>query len=232
MVYTYILRDSGHREQMTEQNGRTVNYTYDALYRLTDESISSDPVGLNGDVMFSYDKVGNRLTRISTVTSFDPQNFIYDANDRLESDTYDDNGNTIQSQISNLESEIVGVGYTDEYDFENRLVKRTYLTDKTITIGYDADGNRIQKTISNLQSGISNSTWYHVDTNNLTGYAQVVEELRDDGTGMLEAYRTYTYGLDLIAQHQLHGAVSFLCVLPLAPSIRVTCLGRSSPSSF
>ena len=203
-AFSYTLNASGHRAQMVEQNGRTVDYTYDDLYRLTDESISSDPVGLNGDVMFSYDKVGNRLTRISTVTNIDTQNFTYDANDRLDSDTYDANGNTIQSQISNLESEIVGVGYTDEYDFENRLVKRTYLTGKTITISYDADGNRIQKTLQTSPLALPTFYFYLVDRNNLTGYAQVFEELRDDGTGGLEVFRTYTCGLDLVAQHQLH----------------------------
>ena len=196
--FSYQLKASGHRAQMVEHNGRTVDYTYDNLYRLTEESITADPIGLNGDVMFSYDKVGNRLTRISTVTNLDAQNFTYDNNDRLNSDTYDANGNTLESIAEELG------GYTDEYDFENRLVQRTYLTGKTITLAYDADGNRIQKTISNQASQISNSTWYHVDTNNLTGYAQVFEELRDDGSGVLEVFRTYTYGLDLIAQHQLY----------------------------
>ena len=198
MGYTYTLRDSGHRSQMVEQDGRTVDYSYDALYRLTEESISADPVGLNGTVMFSHDKVGNRLTRISTVTNLDSQNFTYDANDRLDSDTYDANGNTLGSQISAF------APYEDEYDFENRLVKRTYATGKTITLAYDADGNRIQKTILNSQFSMPNSYFYLVDRNNPTGYAQVVEELRDDSTGSLEVYRTYTYGLDLIAQHQLH----------------------------
>ena len=198
MGYTYTLRDSGHRSQMVEQDGRTVDYSYDALYRLTEESISADPVGLNGTVMFSHDKVGNRLTRISTVTNLDSQNFTYDANDRLDSDTYDANGNTLGSQISAF------APYEDEYDFENRLVKRTYATGKTSTLAYDADGNRIQKTILNSQFSMPNSYFYLVDRNNPTGYAQVVEELRDDSTGSLEVYRTYTYGLDLIAQHQLH----------------------------
>ena len=196
--YAYTLRASGHRSRVTEASGRRVDYTYDDLYRLTDESISSDPVGLNGDVMFSYDKVGNRLTRVSTLSLVEGQNFTYDANDRLDSDTYDANGNTLESIAEELG------GYTDEYDFENRLVKRTYLTGKTITIAYDADGNRIQKTIQTSPLTLPTSYFYLVDRNNLTGYAQVVEELRDDGTGSLEVFRTYTYGLDLIAQHQLH----------------------------
>ena len=50
MGYTYTLRDSGHREQIVEQNGHTADYTYDS-------------------------------------------------NERLDSDTYDANGNTTQSQV-------------------------------------------------------------------------------------------------------------------------------------
>jgi hypothetical protein len=57
---------------------------------------------------------------------------------------------------------------------------------------YDGDGNRVAKTVN------GQTTFYLVDTNNLTGYAQVVEELRS-GVGVVKAY---TYGTDLISQRQ------------------------------
>jgi RHS repeat-associated protein len=47
------------------------------------------------------------------------------------------------------------------------------------------------------------TTKYLVDTNNLTGYAQVVEELQNN-----QVVKQYTYGLDLISQRQSSG-VSF-----------------------
>jgi YD repeat-containing protein len=40
---------------------------YDNLYRLTQEQIASDPVSANnGTIGYSYDAVGNRLSRTST----------------------------------------------------------------------------------------------------------------------------------------------------------------------
>ena len=67
-----------------------------------------------------------------------------------------------------------------------------------VSIVYDGDGNRVSKTSGGL------TTKYLVDTNNLTGYAQVVDELTNstaDPTTFAVA-RTYTYGLDLISQTQ------------------------------
>jgi hypothetical protein len=58
-----------------------------------------------------------------------------------------------------------------------------------VTIIYDGDGNRVLKTVGGV------TTNYLVDTNNLTGYAQVVEEL--EGGIVVKAY---TYGHDLISQ--------------------------------
>jgi RHS repeat-associated protein len=62
---------------------------------------------------------------------------------------------------------------------------------------YDGDGNRVSKPVNGL------TTKYLVDTNNLTGYAQVVEELQNN-----LVVKQYTYGLDLISQRQSSG-VSF-----------------------
>jgi YD repeat-containing protein len=85
-----------------------------------------------------------------------PQTFTYDKNDRLRSDSYDANGNTRQSQ---------GSAYT--YDWENHLRSAG---DGSIQYTYDGDGNRVSKTVAGV------TTTYLVDTNNSTGYAQVVEE--------------------------------------------------------
>ncbi|WP_269540008.1 RHS repeat domain-containing protein [Cerasicoccus fimbriatus] len=180
--YTYELRDSGHRSRQTETSGRVVDYTYDNLYRLTSEAITNDPFAVNGVSSWTYDDVGNRLTQTSTLPDIAAQNETYSDNDWLDGTIYDDNGNTT------LED-----GDADVYDFMNRLVRRTTSGGAVIDITYDADGNRITK------SAPAGVTHYLVDMNNLTGYAQVLEEL--DST--LTTERVYTYGLDLIAQHQL-----------------------------
>ena len=58
LSYAYTLDAAGHRTQVTELSGRTVNYGYDNLYRLTSETIASDPNSINGAVSYAYDPVG------------------------------------------------------------------------------------------------------------------------------------------------------------------------------
>jgi len=97
----------------------------------------------------------------------------YDANDRTATDTYDNDGNTIaQAGVANI------------YDFENHLVQHG-----AVTIVYDGDGNRASETAGGI------TTKYLVDTQNPTGYAQVVDELQSGAVA-----RTYTWGLTLLSK--------------------------------
>lgn len=85
----------------------------------------------------------------------------YNANDQLTNDqvttyNYDNNGNTTALST--------GVGYV--YDFENHLIQ----AGSGITMVYDGDGNRVKKTVGLV------TTTYLVDTQNPTGYPQVVYE--------------------------------------------------------
>ncbi|NCC62499.1 MAG: RHS repeat-associated core domain-containing protein [Verrucomicrobiae bacterium] len=66
-----------------------------------------------------------------------------------------------------------------------------------VNILYDGDGNRVKKTVNGIE------TYYLVDTVNLTGYAQVMEELTIHDTQPTVS-RVFTYGLDLISQERLH----------------------------
>ena len=177
--YAYTLGAAGNRLSVTEQNGRTAAYAYDELYRLTGESVSGDPA-TNGQVGYTYDPVGNRLGRTSTVSGIAPATAAYDANDRLAADSYDQNGNTVGSQ---------GAAYT--YDSANRI--RTAAASGA-AYAYDGDGNLVAKTVGGV------TTHYLVDSNNPTGYAQVVEEIVGG-----QVVRQYTYGHDLVSQRQLVG---------------------------
>jgi YD repeat-containing protein len=158
--YAYTLGASGDRTAVTELSARTVNYTYDDLYRLTNETIANDTHGINGTVGYGYDPVGNRLNRSSSVAGVPTQTSTDDANDLRPSDTYDANGNTK-----------VSPGGTLCYDFENRLITHTSIVNTGF--GYDGDGNRVAKTVGGV------TTNYLVETNNHTDYAQVVEESQD-----------------------------------------------------
>lgn len=173
--YNYTLGATGNRLSVAELSGRTVNYTYDSLYRLTRETVSADPNAINGQVDYGYDPVGNRLSRASTLPGINNQTFTYDANDRLNTDNYDANGNTIGT-----------AGKTYAFDYENHL---TGQNGNQVAIVYDGDGNRVSETVGGV------TTEYLVDTLNPTGYAQVLEEIQN-----ALVIRRYTYGSDLISQ--------------------------------
>ena len=42
--YNHTLGLTGNRTQAIESNGRTVNWSYDNIYRLTSETIAGDPL--------------------------------------------------------------------------------------------------------------------------------------------------------------------------------------------
>jgi len=67
-----------------------------------------------------------------------------------------------------------------------------------VTYVYDGDGNRVAKTVGGV------TTKYLVDTNNPTGYAQVVDELHAGSV-----VKSYTYGHDLISQRIIGSGLSF-----------------------
>ena len=94
------------------------------------------------------------------------------------------------------------------YDFENRLVSAG-----GVTLVYDGDGNRVKETVAGV------TTSYLVADQNLTGYAQVLDEIQSGAVT-----RTSSYGLELIDERQTiagtlttsfygydgHGSVRFL----------------------
>jgi RHS repeat-associated protein len=171
--YAYTLGAAGNRLTVAELTGRTVNYGYDSLYRLTSEAVTSDPHAINFTNGFTYDAVGNR--RQWLVNGVVSNSYTYDPDDRLGSDQYDPNGNTTSS-----------FGVTNAYDFENHMVQKG-----SVVIVYDGDGDRVSETVGSV------TTNYLVDTQNPTGYAQVVDELQS-GT----VARTYSYGLERISETQ------------------------------
>ena len=177
--YSYTLSPTGNRTGAVESSGRTLNWTYDGIYRLTNETISLDPHSVNGSVGYGLDPVGNRQSQTSSIPGIGTGNFTFDPDDRLNTETYDANGNTLTTG-----------GKTFAYDFENRLKS---MTDGTVavTLAYDADGNRVAKTVNGV------TTRYLVDDLNPTGYAQVVEEVTAGAVT-----RQYTYGLQRISQTQ------------------------------
>jgi RHS repeat-associated protein len=184
--YVYTLGPAGNRTRVVENTGRTIDYTYDGTYKLAQESINDPVFGLQ-DISYTYDAVGNRLTKVDNgVTTV----YTHDANDRLLTEngityTYDDNGNTL-TKIGDGEN----VSYS--YDYQNRLVRvNDASSGSVIDYAYDVDGIRVQKTVNG-----TNVANYLVDKNR--DYAQVL--LETDGTGA--AIVSYVHGDDLVSQQR------------------------------
>ncbi len=116
---------------------RTIVYTYDNLYRLTDADYSTGE-----NYQYEYDPVGNRLKQI---IDGDTTDYLYDAANRLESldgqpvYTFDNNGNLLNSDV-----------LTNTWDAANRLVETIRQTDQAtnrLTPIYNGVGDRVGQTV-------------------------------------------------------------------------------------
>jgi YD repeat-containing protein len=168
--YGYQRGPTGNLTSATELSGRTENWTYDGIYRLTNETISLAPSGKNGSIGYGLDPVGNRTSESSTVSGISSGSFGFNADDELTSESYDQNGNVTASG-----------GKAFSYDSQNQLMSMT-ASGTSASMVYDAFGNRVSKTVNGV------TTKYLVDDLNPTGYPQVVDELTN-GT-VTRAYTT------------------------------------------
>jgi RHS repeat-associated protein len=184
--YLYQLGLSGNRTKVTENTGRTVDYGYDSLSRLLSETIHDVGAPESRQIAYTYDDVGNRLTKTDNgaVTTY-----IYNDNDQLETETtggaattyaYDYNGNTTSKATP-------GATTTYTWDQENRMVGSLLPDGRNLTYRYDDDGIRV----SSSANGVA--TNYLVDKNQ--PYAQVLEEYSGNTLSLV-----YTYGDDLVSQ--------------------------------
>src|SRR5207249_10885918 len=134
----------------------------------------------DSDILVLFPRRGGGRTQItSTLSAVGGGSVSYDSNDRLTTDTIDNNGNTTLSG-----------GVSNTYDFENRMTAHG-----TTTLGYDGDGNRASETVGGA------TTKYLVDALNPTGLPQVLDETVNGSVT-----RTYGYGLQRISENQLNGS--------------------------
>ncbi|MCP4695883.1 MAG: RHS repeat protein, partial [Gammaproteobacteria bacterium] len=133
--YSGTLYPNGLQAQVTEHIGRTIDYTYDDLYRLSKKSVNDN--GVIVDFSYQHDKAGNVVYSMEDEVH---AQYAYDSNDRLlkRGDTeysYDDNGN------------LLSVAYKDSivnyaWDGAGQLVKADIAENgqtKTVAYVYDAD---------------------------------------------------------------------------------------------
>ncbi|MGH9387269.1 MAG: PKD domain-containing protein [Vicinamibacterales bacterium] len=180
--FAYTLGAAGNRLRVDEGSGRSVQYTYDALFRLTSEQVT-DPGGNDPTITYSYDAVGNRRSKTSTLTGLTL--YTYDANNRLIAEgpvtyTYDLNGNLVGRAGGSALA-------TYSYDSRRRLVAVDDGGSHTEYV-YDVDGNRVRAVLNG-----SATTDFLVDTNR--AFAQVIMETSGGTPGAI-----YVHGDDLISQ--------------------------------
>ncbi|UWZ86826.1 hypothetical protein [Occallatibacter riparius] len=114
--YSYQRGPTGNLANVVELNGRTVNWTYDGINRLTSESITSDPSKNNGSVSYGLDPVGNRTSASSSLNAVPSGNWSFNADDEVSSESYDANGNVIpfgrQGRPKILPTFVTAITYT------------------------------------------------------------------------------------------------------------------------
>jgi RHS repeat-associated protein len=188
--FAYTLDKAGNRKSVTEADGSSIQWTYDNLYRLTNETRFNSSSAMIAQASFVYDLAGNRLSQnINGNTT----NYTYNELDQLLSAgskqyEYDDRGNlTKVTDGTNVA--------TYEYDSTNRQVNATMPDGKTIANVYDMDGRRIQ------QSMDSETTDYLWDTTSLYGDV-ILETQGTNETSYLLA------GTELISQTR-NGVASY-----------------------
>ncbi len=179
-------------DQSSQKQNRTVEYTYDALYRLTGEKITegSDET----QYTYTYDAVSNRTSKTEnskeTISKYNELNQLITEGDTTYE--YDANGNTV-SMTSPEKSAVYS------YNAKNKLISAAIDQDGNITkeeYEYDYAGNRtVKKTDSDY-------TYYLNDIN--SELTNVTAELNSNGSE--KCY--YTRGNEIISQER-SGNVSF-----------------------
>ena len=180
--YEYTIGSNGERLSCTEL-GRTVEYTYDALERLTSETVT---VGSDVSVTtYTYDSNSNRLsmTRDGEVTNYtyNSLNQITQAGD--VSYTWDNAGNL----VSQSRNGVIAATYT--YDCHNRMISadiNNIFGNIVEAYTYDYLGNRTSKTTN------GETTYFTTDLS--TGYSQVLKA--ESSSEIIY----YTRGFELISR--------------------------------
>ena len=235
--FDYTVGADGKRTREVVYEGvaetRRVDWVYDQLGRLTEERHDvAGGVAEDFVIRYGYDLASNRVlleqdsgNAVGASFAADVStSYSYDENDRLESETQDDDNNANDRHITYQYNGTTQTGKT-EYDgltpgSVDKITTYTYNSggrlekveinedgaggvESTTTYQYNDDGIRVLQRV--VDGSGDKTTVFHIDPNNHTGYAQVLEEGEEAGTpdGRLqtaEIDKTYALGHDVITQ--------------------------------
>ena len=195
LKHDYDYDSAGNRTALNIANVESISYDYDKVYRLTQVEYEHS----EGDSVFEYDSVGNRL---SFKYPYGDLKYFYSPRsnqlDYLKLNqhgkvdySFDDNGNLIKEEYTKGNQTTRIINYS--YDPEDRLASISYpyisvadldapsVPDTIINMDYDGNGKRIKKTSN------GGTTVYHYDLSN-----NVICET--DLNGQAKAYYIYANG--------------------------------------
>jgi RHS repeat-associated protein len=192
--FAYTLNNAGIKIGVTEHDGSVVTYSYDDLYRLTGETrTGTNPYTLT----YSYDNVGNRLTKNlnGEVTSY-----TYNNRDQLDCETGSFGTVCYEFDAAGRQISRDSVGIITTFTWaDNDRLQSVSNQNGTNTFTYDLTGQKIS---SANGSEVQN---YLIDYK--LPYGQIVSEYSDD----LSNRASYMYGLDRIALRR-SGMTSFYSI--------------------
>ncbi len=180
----------------------TTTLRYDDVYRLTQETKKDSGNNTIYDFGYTYDAVGNRLTRVLGGVTY---NFSYDDNNKLTSSTgggssasfyYDNNGNM---------TSVTGAKYgawTMVYNDSNNLTSLTH--GSTDTYAYTSGGQRHSATLNGV------TEWY------VYNGARLLEEV--DDTSSHNMFARYTAAGSATSPHSCMNGSPPAAEPPASPS--------------
>jgi RHS repeat-associated protein len=230
-TFDYTVRADGKRTKVVEsiKDGTTpvvsneFIWEYDALDRLISETLTDQY-----DLDWIYDLAGNRRTQTKSLPNetggYAPSEvatYAYDANDRLTTETKTGDSQStatysyLKTQQNGKQSTESSVTTTQSFAYDLQGLLASVETTKSdgsnpfkTVYRYDSTGIRVgssqhervslEPEVWNLQS----DTQYLTDTQNHTGYSQVLQETSYEG-GVATKKVIYTIGHDQISQSTL-----------------------------
>ena len=190
--------------EVTPEGTSQINYAYDNLYRLTNETRA----GVNPFIAsYAYDINSNRTQKVETVNGItETINYTYNANDQLLSEVSSINGITVYAYDANGSlttkyNTTQNFSYAFTYNLQNRLSaaqinRQEEGSPVTISSDYAYNQEGLRVKADTTVNGVQQARAFLLDSG-LTGYQQVLEELNGPGGNVV---KSYVIGDDVISQ--------------------------------